>query len=80
MSETVACAIEVDGTVRATCCGCSAILEEAGLIKPVLSKPINERQPEFRFVLYVLIKPNTLADCQAKIAHRHIGLPWGELP
>lgn len=71
-----------DGAVRPMCNGCTAILEEQGMVKRERDHPINARQPEFRHVLFRIVPPFTLAECQAAVSARHIdplGRAWGEM-
>jgi hypothetical protein len=80
MTEVVMSAVMIDGEVRAVCNGCTALLESAGVLRRVGERPINPHQPQFIFALFEIVPPHTLADCQARIASRHVGLAWGEAP
>lgn len=67
----------LDGHYRSVCLGCSAILNEIGMLDVVKEMPFSERQPEFSTVIYAIAEGYTLGDCQEQIAWRHTGTPWG---
>jgi hypothetical protein len=81
--EMLMAALLRDRELIPLCCGCTAILEQRGMVRRVAEAPLpvaNEPPGTYSLVTFEIAFPYTVEGCREAIADRHIGPPWGELP
>jgi len=69
------------GVSRSVCLGCSEILHEQGMVAVIQKNPMPVRNaPDGTYcaIVYQIVPPFTLAECQDAIKGRHVGPAWGE--
>lgn len=81
MSEPLLSFLILDGRVRQTCIGCTAILHKLGMVRVVEERPLpvaNAEPGAFTSITYEIVQPYTLELCRSAIRERHVGPPaWG---